>query len=859
MREPPVRKTLYWCDRCNVPLIARTCGCGAEGRGIPLLEPYDVRPVLEADMALLRDLVTARFGEVPLPKILLFNKTGGVDRAELVIAHGERFGWLTFDPVTRRFRFDMAPEGLPVVLGHATRGIVDLAAAAPGAVEAGRRIGGKRVPVSTGEPDGTVIVRHGSLTGTGVLREGHLRVRELRPVATRTPPDPGWEVAVDRNRYHLKNLERHAVRAIRQHLHDRPCVNVSFSGGKDSTAVLHLARKAGVSEAFFLDTGIEFPETVAFVEAQGVPVIRKAGDFWAGVEKAGPPAKDHRWCCKMQKLHPLKIHLASTGPCVTIQGNRWYESWNRADLDLSSQNPANPLQVNISPIRHWRALEVFLYLWWRELPVNPLYAQGIERIGCYLCPAMLESEHEALRKMHPELAARWDTFLERWAREKGLPPEYARWGLWRWKDLPPKMRELLKLHGVDLTPRPPEKTLPEPPLPVPGAERDLRGDFPLIADLVHLDSADTSVCPEPVLQALADFEHHYRANVGRGVHRLTQVASQRYWQARKDLAGFIGAREGMVVFTRDATDALLAVARGIAWETGDRVVTTLLEPDLHLGLWEDLRARGVEVMVLPITPGLAIDPEAVTAALSPRTRLVAAGLVSGATGTILPAREIAGACRNAGTRLLLDASHAAVRMPLSVAALGCDYLALDGHRMLGPTGTGALWIREADLEPRMVGGGMVEKVTPAGYQAVEGPERYEAGTPNIAGAIALGAAAQYLEKAGREGIRVRDRALADALMGGLRELPGVRVHAPEYPALRTGIVSFTVEGLDPADVARYLDETADVLVGAGDHGYGRLMAHLGLSLGTVRASTGPYTTSHDIEVFLASLTEMLRA
>ncbi|MDD1658017.1 MAG: phosphoadenosine phosphosulfate reductase, partial [Methanomicrobiales archaeon] len=155
MREPPVRKTLYWCDRCNVPLIARTCSCGAEGRGIPLLEPYDVRPVLEADMALLRDLVTARFGEVPLPRILLFNKTGGVDRAELVIAHGERFGWLTFDPVTRRFRFDLSPEALPVVLAHATRGIVDLETAAPGAVGGGRRIGGKRVPVSTAEPDGT--------------------------------------------------------------------------------------------------------------------------------------------------------------------------------------------------------------------------------------------------------------------------------------------------------------------------------------------------------------------------------------------------------------------------------------------------------------------------------------------------------------------------------------------------------------------------------------------------------------------------------------------------------------------------------------------------------------------------------
>ncbi|MDD1653112.1 MAG: aminotransferase class V-fold PLP-dependent enzyme, partial [Methanomicrobiales archaeon] len=567
----------------------------------------------------------------------------------------------------------------------------------------------------------------------------------------------------------------------------------------------------------------------------------------------------HRWCCKMLKLHPLKIHLAATGPCVTIQGNRWYESWNRADLMLESQNPANPLQVNISPIRHWRALEVFLYLWWRELPVNPLYAQGFERIGCYLCPAMLESEHEALRRMHPDLAARWDAFLGRWAGEKGFPPEYARWGLWRWKDLPPKMRELVKLHGVDLTPGPPQQAAAAVSQSVPEAGEATRGDFPLVADLVHLDSADTSVSPEPVLQVLADFEHHYRANVGRGVHRLTQVASQRYWQARKDLAAFIGAREGMVVFARDAFDALVTVALGTNWQPGDRVVTTLLEPDLHLGLWEALRARGVKVTVVPPTGELTIDPAEVAAAITPGTRLVAASIVSGATGTILPIEDMAGACERAGARLLLDASHAAVRMPLSVAAPGCDYLALDGHRMLGPTGTGALWMRETDLEPRMVGGGMVEKVTLSGYQAVEGPERFEAGTQNIAGVIALGAAARYLEKAGRVGIRARDIALADALVAGLRDLPGTQVHVPKDPALRTGIVSFTVEGLDPADVARYLDETADVLVGAGDHGYGRLSAHLGLPQGTVRASTGPYTTAHDIEVFLASLAEMLRA
>ena len=115
-------------------------------------------------------------------------------------------------------------------------------------------------------------------------------------------------------------------------------------------------------------------------------MIQKAMDFWQAAEKAGPPGKDNRWCCKLLKLHPLKLYLADIGPCVTVQGNRWYESWNRAGLDETSQNPANPLQLNISPIRNWRALEVFLYLWWQGLPINPLYDRGLERIGCLPLP-----------------------------------------------------------------------------------------------------------------------------------------------------------------------------------------------------------------------------------------------------------------------------------------------------------------------------------------------------------------------------------------------------------------------------------------------------------------------------------------
>ncbi|MDD1692117.1 MAG: aminotransferase class V-fold PLP-dependent enzyme, partial [Methanoregula sp.] len=488
--------------------------------------------------------MTERFGTVPLPKILLLNKTGGADRADLVIMHGERFGWLTFDPVLRKFSLDIAPEALPYILSHVRQGIVDLDSETDAGKEPGR-IGGKKFALKTPVPDGTVIVKYKNRYGTGIVKDGSIRVKELISVIPQTPKNPEWEIAVEQNRYHLKNLERNAIRSIKQHIHDRPTANVSFSGGKDSTAVLHIARKAGVTSAFFIDTGIEFPETVEFVRSQGVEIIRKAGDFWQAVEKAGPPGKDHRWCCKLLKLHPLKLYLAGIGPCVTVQGNRWYESWNRADLDETSQNPANPLQLNISPIRNWRALEVFLYLWWQKVKINPLYDKGLERIGCFLCPAMLESEYEELRIILPEYARRWDAFLEKWADKKGLPGAYCTWGLWRWHALPPKMRELCKSKGIPLND---DFTLKAGPPRVPQGNVDtvgekimetlmetqsgtgfdvnrIRKDFPILGDITYLDNAATSFSPEPVIDAMVEFEHQYRANVGRGVHRFTRIAS----------------------------------------------------------------------------------------------------------------------------------------------------------------------------------------------------------------------------------------------------------------------------------------------------------------------------------------------
>ena len=893
MHEPPAKKVLFWCEQCNVPLVAKSCACGAEGKKIELLQPYDVRPALAADMTLVKKLVQERFGNVPLAKILLFNKTGGVDRADLIIMNGERFGWLTFDPVSRKFSLDLSPEALQFILPHATQGIIDLDTHTNVRQEQGR-VGGKRIALKLPVPDGTVIVKYKNKFGTGMVKEGSVKVKELIAVVPRTPKNPGWDVAIEKNKFHLKNLERHAIRAIKQHIGDRPTANVSFSGGKDSTAVLHIARKAGVTKAFFIDTGLEFPETIAFIESEGVEIIRKAGDFWQAAEKAGPPGKDNRWCCKLQKLHPLKLYLADVGPCVTVQGNRWYESWNRAGLDETSQNPANPLQLNISPIRHWRALEVFLYLWWQKIAINPLYDKGLERIGCYLCPAMLESEYEELRTLQPAYAKRWDDFLERWAAKKGLPEVFSTWGLWRWRALPPKMRELCKLKGIPYNEdyslktgpareipkatvalketkdteevrqagKPREGKIMEPSMDAPAIEgfsvSDIRKDFPILGDLIYLDNGATSFSPEPVIEAMVEFEHNYRANVGRGVHRLTQIASQRYWHAHEKVAEFIGGKNGTCVFTKNTTESINMVANGLAWKSGDRVVTTLLEHHSNLLPWRALKSRGVEADIIGLGADYSPDLDALEKLITPATRLVAVTHASNVLGVITPAREIAKICHDYGVKVLVDGAQSVPHMPVDVANIGCDYFAFSGHKMCGPTGTGVLWMKEPDIEPFILGGGMVETVTDTGFTAAEGYQKYEAGTPNIAGGIGLGVAAGYLETIGMEKIRRHEEQLTTRLINGLSQNKKIRVYAPQRPEARIGVVSFTVDGFHPHEVAQQLDEAADILVRSGHHCCQPLMESLGLPDGTVRASLALYNTTEEIDMLVATLEELTR-
>jgi cysteine desulfurase/selenocysteine lyase len=386
----------------------------------------------------------------------------------------------------------------------------------------------------------------------------------------------------------------------------------------------------------------------------------------------------------------------------------------------------------------------------------------------------------------------------------------------------------------------------------------IRKDFPILGDIIYLDNAATSFSPEPVIEAMIEFEHRYRANVGRGVHRFTQISSQRYWHAHDKLAQFIGGSEGVTVFTKNTTEAINMVAQGMAWKGGDHVITTILEHHSNLLPWRNLARQGVKLDVIGVCADYLLDLDALKQAITPTTRLITVSHASNVIGVVTPVEEIAEICHDKGVLLLVDGAQSVPHMPVDVARLGCDFFAFSGHKMLGPTGTGVLWMKEPVLDPMIFGGGMVETVTSTGFTTAEGYQKYEAGTPNIGGGIGLGVAAEYLQKIGMERIQQYEEALTKRLISGLEQIRNVHIYAPQPPIPRIGVVSFTVDGMHPHDVAQHLDETADIMVRSGHHCCQPFTDHLRLPEGTVRASLALYNTGNEIDMLLATLEELTR-
>ncbi|MEO8365541.1 MAG: cysteine desulfurase [Pseudoxanthomonas sp.] len=390
----------------------------------------------------------------------------------------------------------------------------------------------------------------------------------------------------------------------------------------------------------------------------------------------------------------------------------------------------------------------------------------------------------------------------------------------------------------------------------------VRADFPLLArevqgkPLIYLDSANTAQKPASVIEAVDDFYRHHNANVSRAVHTLGTEATEAYEGARGKLARFLNARADELVLCSGTTFAINLVAYSWALprlKAGDTILVTRMEHHANIVPWQLVAERtGARIKVAELLPDGSLDLAALHAAMTSEVKLLAVAHVSNVLGTVNPVREICREARKRGIVSVVDGSQAAPHRPLDVAAIGCDFYAITGHKMCGPTGTGALWARREHLQamPPFIGGGeMIREVSFDGTVYNDAPHKFEAGTPNIAGFIGLGAAVDYLRSIGMAHVEARESELLAHATEELLKIEGLRIfgRAPGKAA----VISFLVEGAHAHDLATLLD-LEGVAIRSGQHCAHPLLQSLGVAA-TCRASLAFYNTHDEVERFVVSL------
>ncbi len=402
--------------------------------------------------------------------------------------------------------------------------------------------------------------------------------------------------------------------------------------------------------------------------------------------------------------------------------------------------------------------------------------------------------------------------------------------------------------------------------------RKIREDFPVLSKkvydgkpLVWLDSAATSQKPRQVIQALVDYYEGYNANVHRGVHALSMESTERYEDARSKVASFINAAHAeSLIWTRNTTEAINVVANSWGEDNirpGDEIVVTALEHHSNLVPWQQVaRKHGAKVRILPLTDDLALDMDAADEIIGPRTRLLAVTQASNSIGTIVPVKELAKMARAVGAAVLVDGAQSVPHMPVDVQDIDCDFLAFSGHKMLGPTGIGGLYVKRDVLEqmnPFLTGGEMVLAVSYEDATWNDLPMRFEAGTPNIADAIGLGAAVDYLQELGMENVREHEIALTKYALDAFKELEEeLDIYGPKDTEMRGGIVSFHHPDVHPHDLGTVLDRRG-VAIRTGHHCAMPMVQSLGVAA-TARASMYLYNTEEEVDTLVDALKEALR-
>ncbi len=392
----------------------------------------------------------------------------------------------------------------------------------------------------------------------------------------------------------------------------------------------------------------------------------------------------------------------------------------------------------------------------------------------------------------------------------------------------------------------------------------VRPDFPILErevnghPLVYLDSAATSQKPRAVLDAMDEYYTRHNANVHRGVHTLAEEATRMFEQARGKVARFVGASERATVFTKNATEAINLVAWGWGLRNlhqGDELLVSEMEHHANLVPWQLVaKLTGARLEAIPVTDAYTLDLDALDGLLTERTRLVAVSAMSNVLGTVNPLPEVVARAHAAGALVLADASQAVPHVGVTLDGLGVDFLAFTGHKMLGPMGVGVLAAREElldGMEPFLGGGEMIRDVSIQSSTWNDIPWRFEAGTPNVAEAIGLGAAVDYLSDLGMDAVRAHEQAITGYALERLAEVDGLRVLGPPATEQRGGAVSFVLDGVHPHDVAQVLDADG-IAVRAGHHCAKPLMTRFGLAA-TTRASFYVYSTSGEVDALVGTL------
>ncbi|WP_406660413.1 phosphoadenosine phosphosulfate reductase family protein [Methanolobus sp. ZRKC3] len=477
---------LHWCPSCNVPVLGKECSCGEMTKHVTVTPPGDIRPAFNYEIDLINRLSEEQFG-LPLisaERVVVLNKSPYDDRMEEIIVDGEIVGSIRFELEYLRWILLLRINGARRIFANrdksALKSWVAIDEGAEKFILSGSSVlapGIADADPDIAEMDEVVVLTHDGkvlatgrarMTGAKMLEKGKgvgvkVRLKAIPEDITIPPAGQTWDDAVEANSRYMDDFVGRSHKFISNVASsaNRPAT-VSYSGGKDSLAVLHLVSECLEDyELLFADTGIEFPETldnvaqVAQIYGKPLHSISSGDAFWDSIENFGPPSVEVRWCCKVCKLGPITQIIDDNydDGCLTFIGQRKYESGARAKSESVWKNPWVGNQVAAAPIQNWTAMHVWLYIFKNKLPYNPMYEEGYDRIGCWLCPSCSLADLIRLKTTHPEMEKRLTDYLLSYAEKMGLSEEWVEHGFWRWQTLPPQLREIAKKKGINLHPK----------------------------------------------------------------------------------------------------------------------------------------------------------------------------------------------------------------------------------------------------------------------------------------------------------------------------------------------------------------------------------------------------------------------